>query len=99
MPSTDQDKTTVDVRHNPGANRFETTVDGLLCHCDYEMRGKVMAMTHTEVPAALGGRGIAGQLVEAAVRYARENGIKIAPYCPFVRGYVKRHPEFDDVLA
>src|SRR5436305_1511931 len=92
------EKAALTVRNNPSAHRFEATVDGQVCHCDYQMHGNVMAMMHTEVPESLGGRGIAGQLVEAAIRHARENNLRIAPYCGYVRSYVKRHPEVHDVI-
>ncbi len=95
----DEQNAAVDVRHNPAEHRFEATVDGLLCHCDYRVQGNVMAMNHTEVPQALAGRGIAGRLVEAAIRHARDNAMRIAPRCAYVRDYVKRHPEVQDLLA
>lgn len=89
----------LDVRHNPSESRFETVVDGQLCRADYRMMGDVMAVVHTEVPYAIEGRGIAGQMVEAIVAHARDHGIKIAPYCSFVSSYIRRHPELQDVLA
>ncbi len=89
----------VAVRHNAAASRFEADVAGHLCHADYRLNGDVMAMTHTEVPSALAGRGIAAQLVRAAIQHAREGGLKVAPHCSYVRAYVKRHPEVHDVLA
>ncbi len=87
------------VRHNTAAGRFEADVDGHLCHADYHMTGDVMAMSHTEVPSALAGRGIAAQLVRAAVAHARAHGLRIAPHCSYVRRYVQRHPEVQDVVA
>ena len=54
------------VQHNIDQQRFECKVDGMLCVADYQLKAGVMHMTHTEVPAALGGRGIAAALVEAA---------------------------------
>ena len=89
----------LEVRHNTGAHRFEAVVNGQLCRADYAMRGDVMAMHHTEVPSALQGRGIAAQLVAAAVDYARANGLRIAAYCRYVQGYVRRHPEVSDIVA
>jgi uncharacterized protein len=87
------------VVHNPEARRFEAWVDGLLSETSYEMQGTVMRMTHTEVPAALGGRGIAGHLVVAALDHARTHGLKIQPSCSYVAGYMQRHPETQDLLA
>lgn len=87
------------VVHNPEAGRFEVRMDGLLAETTYEMHGPVMRMTHTEVPQALGGRGIAGHLVEAALAHARSQGLKIQPSCSYVAGYMQRHPETHDLLA
>lgn len=87
------------VVHNPQAHRFEAWVDGLLSETSYELHGPVMRMTHTEVPQALAGRGIAGHLVVAALDHARAQGLKIQPSCSYVAGYMKRHPETQDLLA
>ncbi len=87
------------VHHNPEAQRFEAIVDGELCRANYRWMGNVLAMNHTEVPQRLQGRGIARALVSAAVEFARSKGIRIAPYCSYVRGYFARHPEAHDVLA
>lgn len=54
---------------------------------------------HTLVPPEIGGRGVAGRLVEAMVADARENGFKIAPECSYVVTAFKRHPEWADVAA
>ena len=94
-----QPKSTVIVRHNEASQRFEAVINGLLCHADYRMQGEIMAMVHTEVPEALEGRGIAAQLVRAAIEYARSKGLKIAAYCTYVRSYVRRHPETHDVVV
>ncbi|WP_374592096.1 GNAT family N-acetyltransferase [Aquabacterium sp.] len=90
---------TVPVTHNPGSSRFEATVDGLLCRADYELDGTVMAMTHTVVPSALEGRGIAAALVAAAIAWARSQGYRVRPVCSYVQVYMKRHPEAQDLLA
>lgn len=92
-------KTTVIVRHNAEAQRFEAVINGHLCHIDYRMHGDVMGLHHTEVPRVLEGRGIAAQLVRAALDHARQGHHRIAPECPYVRSYVRRHPETHDLLA
>ncbi|HSI59782.1 MAG TPA: GNAT family N-acetyltransferase [Ideonella sp.] len=87
------------IEHNPGASRFEAHVDGLLCDASYQMIGGVMWMTHTGVPPALEGRGIAAQLVGTALAYARAQGLKVKPTCSYVAAYMQRHPETQDLLA
>jgi predicted GNAT family acetyltransferase len=89
---------TVAVRHNEAARRFEADVDGGLARADYRMQGDVMGIVHTEVPMAAEGRGIAGQVVRAALAHAREKGLRVAPMCSYVRAYMQRHPETHDLL-
>jgi predicted GNAT family acetyltransferase len=58
----------------------------------------VLELIHTEVPEPLSGRGIASRLAHAALVYARENGLRVIPTCPFVRSYLERHPEFQELV-
>lgn len=90
---------TPEVRHNPSRNRFETTVEGHVCTADYQMRGDVMWMTHTGVSSAVGGRGIAAELVRVALAHAEEKGLKVQPSCSYVEVYMRRHPETLKLLA
>lgn len=89
----------LDVRHNAEAQQFEAVVEGELCRAHYRRTGDVLAMNHTEVPARLSRRGIAAELVRAAIDFARAHRLRIAPRCSYVRGYFQRHPEARDVLA
>lgn len=88
----------VDVLHIPTASRFEATVDGQPCVCQYRIYGKVMMLTHTGVPKALRGRGIAAALVQAALDHARAKGLKVRPDCSYAEAYMQRHPETLDLL-
>ena len=58
-----------------------------------------MTITHTIVPAAIGGRGIAGQLVQAALDHARSAGLKVAPECSYADDWMRTHPEYEDLRA
>lgn len=82
--------TAVNVIHNTSQSRFEATVDGLLCVADYQLSGNVMHMTHTVVPSALEGRGIAAALVSTALDWARAQGHEVNPVCSYVRIYMQR---------
>lgn len=62
-------------------------------------RGGVLTVEHTLVPAEIGGRGIAGKLVETLVGDARAQGWKIVPECSYVAAAFKRHPDWADLLA
>ncbi|MEJ5897238.1 MAG: N-acetyltransferase [Aquabacterium sp.] len=85
--------------HHPQAGRFEAIVDGLRCEADYHLIDGVMHLTHTGVPRALEGRGLAAQLVCAALNWARSEGLRVNPVCSYVAVYIRRHPEWQDLLA
>lgn len=89
----------MDIHHDCTARRFEATVDGHRCEVDYQLADNVMTITHTGVPAAVGGRGLAGELVAAAFAAARAAGWKVHPACSYAAGYAQRHPELADLLV
>jgi uncharacterized protein len=60
---------------------------------EYQLRGDVVWMTHTGVPPAVGGRGIAAELVRTALAWAGEKGYTVEPACSYVDVYMRRHPE------
>lgn len=85
--------------HRPEASRFEAVLPGGVALCAYRREGQVLLMTHTEVPPALEGRGIAAALVQAALAWARAEGLQVRPLCSYVVAYMRRHPETQDLLA
>jgi predicted GNAT family acetyltransferase len=87
------------VHDNRDEHRYELEVDGQLAIAAYEPRGGALAFTHTLVPEALGGRGIASRLIKAALDDARAQGLKVVPICEFVAAYIDKHPEEQDLLA
>ncbi|MDL1902761.1 N-acetyltransferase [Anaerolineae bacterium CFX9] len=84
----------LEVRNNADAKRFEVALDGELAMIEYMIAGKNIIFTHTEVPPAFEGRGIANRMAKVALDYAVEAGYKIQPLCPFVKRYIQRHPEY-----
>lgn len=82
------------IRHDETRHRFDIEVEGHAAHLEYRLRGEVLVITHTEVPEAIGGRGIAGELVQAAVEYVRDAGLKVAPICSYSADWMDRHPEY-----
>lgn len=86
-----------EVIDNPSARRFELTTDGHLSVCDYRLDAGRMTLTHTAVPDALRGQGIAAKLVRAALDSARHQGLKVIPSCGYVATYMDRHPEYNDL--
>ena len=77
---------------------FSAQVDGHRCVVDYVLNQGVMTITHTGVPDAVGGRGIAAELTKFALDTARKDGLKIVPVCSYTAAYVRRHPEYADIL-
>ena len=86
------------VRDNPEAMRFEATVEGHLEIAEYRLPHGSILFSHTEVPEPLEGRGIGKALVLAGLAAARERGLTVIPVCTFFAGYIKRHPEVQDLL-
>lgn len=89
----------IEVRHNPTARSYEAVVDGHSSVCDYELADGRMVLTHTFVPPELRGRGIAEQLVRAALTDARAAGRKVVPACSYVARFIERHKEYADLLG
>ena len=87
-----------DIRHDAATGRFEATVDGGIAECVYRLQGGVMNIVHTEVPPRAEGRGIAAALVHAALAHARAQGWRVRPSCSYVRSYMRRHPDTQDLL-
>ena len=86
------------VQHDAQAHQFSLSVDGAHCVLDYRLAGGVMTIIHTGVPEQVGGRGIAGQLMETALGIARSSGWKVVPACSYAAAYIKRHPEYADLV-
>lgn len=80
------------IQHNVAASRFETTIDGQRAVAEYRLEGDAIVFTHTEVPPALQGHGLASQLVASAVAYARKENKRIIPECGYVAKWLSRHP-------
>ncbi|MEO5565161.1 MAG: GNAT family N-acetyltransferase [Luteimonas sp.] len=85
--------------HEPDALRWTVDVDGEQGLIEYTLADGVMTITHTEVPKALGGRGIAGELVRAALDHARAQGLRVRPTCSYAAAWISRHPEYQDLRA
>jgi predicted GNAT family acetyltransferase len=87
----------LEIHHDRAGSRFTSSVEGAQCLLDYRLSGSVMTITHTSVPEQLGGRGIAGQLMTAALDAARAEGWKVHPACSYALAFMAKHPEFEDL--
>jgi len=90
----------VAVRDHEAAHRFEVWVgDDLAGFLKYRaVDGPLHAFDHTEVEPRYEGHGLAGRLVTEALDAARGRGWTVLPYCPYVRGFLGRHPEYADLV-
>jgi uncharacterized protein len=84
---------TPQVIDDPVGSRFTIEADGQVAELVYERSGDRMVLLHTGVPAALGGHGIGGRLVAAAIDEAKQRGLTVVPMCPFARDWLLRHPD------
>lgn len=94
------------VAHNKDDHRFELKVDDHTSFIDYRIEagsdgaGPVYVFEHTEVPAALGGRGIGGRLAAGALDAVRAAGGRLRSECSFISAFVKKnHDTYGDLLA
>ena len=82
-----------EVTDDRSQSRFEFQADGHLAELRYHRNGKRLVLIHTGVPEELGGHGIGGKLVTAAIDRAAREGLTIVPMCPFARDWLERHPD------
>lgn len=89
----------MEILHDTQKQKFYVVVDGLESHLEYIKTNNVLNLNHTFVPNELRGNGIAAQLVEAALAYVKANELKIIPSCWYVAGYIRKHKEYEDLVA
>jgi uncharacterized protein len=88
------------VSDNPSMRRYEAVVDGQVAgYVYYRERDGELALVHTEVELEFEGQGVASRLAAATLDDIRARGLQIVPICPFIRGYLERHPEYEDLIA
>lgn len=86
------------VSNNAAQHRFELEVDGHIAAAYYSKVGDVITFEHTEVPAELSGKGIGSKLVKGALDQVRAEGLKVVAQCPFVKGWIGKHPDYSNLL-
>lgn len=80
-------------------SRFEITVDGTLAgFADYRAAPGRLVITHSEIDGAYQGRGLAGTLTKAALGSIRQRGLLVTPRCPYTASYIRKHPEYVDLV-
>ena len=88
------------VTDNPTRRRYEAIIDGEVAgYVYYQLREGKVALIHTEVELEREGEGVGSRLAAATLDDIRARGLQIIPVCPFIRSYLKRHPEYQDLVA
>jgi uncharacterized protein len=89
----------LEIRDNPDLRRHEAHLDGRLAgFSQYRLEPARVTFTHTKVDPEFEGRGIGSGLVRWQLDDARRRGLRIVPLCPFVKSYLRRHPEYADIV-
>ena len=92
----------IDISHFPDGHKgaFGIERDGQrLATMSYSLAGDIVIIDHTDVDASLRGTGAGAKMVAAAVAWARSEGKRIMPLCPFAKSVFDKTPEYRDVLA
>ncbi len=84
---------------NTARSRYEMVVDGVTAYVTYARHGDRLTLVHTEVPKALGGRGVGSSLATAVLEDVRKRGLRVEVECEFLEAFIKRHPEFADLVV
>ena len=87
------------VRDNRAQSRFELDVEGGLAFANYRLTPSAVIITHTETPRALRGHGVASELIAGALELIRADGHKVIAGCSFVVDYLRKHPEYADLVG
>jgi predicted GNAT family acetyltransferase len=87
------------VRDNAAEERYEVAVDGEVGgFLQYHSRPGLIALVHTEIDERMEGKGLGGTLAAGVLDDARERGLAVLPFCPFVNRYIERHAEYRDLV-
>jgi predicted GNAT family acetyltransferase len=87
-----------EVINNEKDRQFEIRIDGYVARVPYGFKDDTIALFHTEVPKEIEGHGLGTKLAVYALNYAKDNGLKILLYCPFIASYIKKHPEWKQYI-
>ena len=84
---------------NNANHHLELEVDGSIAFIDFKLVQDKLFLIHTETPPELEGKGAGTAMVQKALQYAKDNHYQIVPLCTFVQHYLKKHPEWNDLIA
>jgi uncharacterized protein len=89
----------IEVADVPDRERYELSIDDEVAgFTAYRVRPGLIAFVHTEVDERLQGRGLADRLIRFALEDARARSLAVLPFCPFVKAFIERHREFEELV-
>jgi predicted GNAT family acetyltransferase len=89
----------IELINNEAVHNFELFVNGHRAFIDYKTKDNKIYLIHTEVPAELKGMGVAEALVEKTFNYIEQHQLKMVPLCSYIQIFLKRHPEWNRLVA
>lgn len=89
---------TLNVVMNEAERQFQVKLGDETAFAEYRLVDHGIILPHTVVPESFEGKGVGSALAKAALGYAREHDLKVIPTCPFMAGYIRKHPEWHDVV-
>jgi predicted GNAT family acetyltransferase len=88
------------ILNNTAEERYELCQNGILAgYAEYKLQPGEITLTHTEVLKEFEGQGVASKLATTVLKDARKRDLKVVPECPFMAGYIRKHPEYQDLVA
>jgi len=89
----------LEVKNNQSKNQFEANLDDKTALIQYRKEADgTLNLFHTEVPEEFEGKGYGNQLVAGALEHIKADNLKINPSCQFVAAYIRRHPEYENLV-
>ncbi|MGP4027863.1 GNAT family N-acetyltransferase [Actinomadura sp. 3N407] len=89
-----------EITDNAEQGRYEIRLDGDLAgFVEYEPGEGTVALVHTEVDPAFGGKGVGGSLARGVLDDLRARNLSAVPVCPFIKSWIEKHPDYQDVVA
>ena len=89
----------IELINNEAIHNFELFVNGYRAFIDYKTKDNKIYLIHTEVPAELKGVGVAEALVDKTFNYIEQHQLKMVPLCSYIQIFLKRHPEWNRLVA
>lgn len=86
------------ITDNKERSRFEVKINDEWAYLEYNYFHGDLVLSHTFVPVVARGQGISTALSTYALNLAKEKKLKVIVYCPFVKSFLKTHPEYESDL-